>query len=53
MSAAPIYLDYNATTPIDPKVLEATLPFLEKYFGNSSSSHAYGKEVKEAVAQAR
>jgi len=53
MSAAPIYLDYNATTPIDPKVLAAMLPFLEKYFGNPSSSHAYGREVNEAVTQAR
>lgn len=53
MNAAPIYLDYNATTPIDPKVLAAMLPFLEEHFGNPSSSHAYGREVREAVTQAR
>ncbi|MEC9093333.1 MAG: cysteine desulfurase NifS, partial [Planctomycetota bacterium] len=35
-----IYLDYNATTPIDPQVREAMLPFLESHFGNPSSSHA-------------
>ncbi len=53
MNAVPIYLDYNATTPIDPKVLAAMLPFLEEHFGNPSSSHAYGREVREAVTQAR
>jgi len=52
-SRKPIYLDYNATTPIDPEVLKEMLPFLETKFGNPSSSHAYGRTVKEAVEQAR
>jgi cysteine desulfurase len=49
----PIYLDYNATTPIDPAVLEAMLPYLNEHFGNPSSNHAYGQRVKEAVDTAR
>ena len=48
-----IYLDYNATTPIAPEVAEAMLPFLHKYFGNPSSSHAFGVITKNAVEQAR
>jgi cysteine desulfurase len=46
-------LDYNATTPIDPAVLEAMLPFFKEYFGNPSSGHFYGKSAKEAVSKAR
>jgi cysteine desulfurase len=49
----PIYLDYNATTPVDPEVLEAMLPYLKEHFGNPSSSHSYGKLTKEAVDKAR
>jgi cysteine desulfurase len=49
----PIYLDYNATTPIDPTVLEAMLPFLKEYFGNPSSGHFFGKAAKQAVSKAR
>ena len=49
----PIYLDYNATTPIDPAVREAMLPYLGEYFGNPSTTHAYGQPVKEAVERAR
>lgn len=49
----PIYLDYNATTPIDPAVLEAILPYFKEQFGNPSSSHLYGKLAKEAVNRAR
>ncbi|OGO19788.1 MAG: cysteine desulfurase NifS [Chloroflexi bacterium RBG_16_50_9] len=49
----PIYLDYNATTPIDPAVREAMLPYLDEYFGNPSTTHAYGPPVKEAVERAR
>lgn len=53
MSGRPIYLDYNATTPVDPAVLEAMLPFLREHFGNPSSTHAYGKAAHEAVERAR
>ena len=49
----PIYLDYNATTPLDPAVVEAMLPYLQTHFGNPSSSHAYGKRAHDAVEQAR
>lgn len=52
-SSKPIYLDYNATTPIDPSVKEAMLPYLEEEFGNPSSSYAYGQRAKEAVECAR
>ena len=48
-----IYLDYNATTPIDPAVAEAMLPFLHRHFGNPSSSHAYGATTRKAVEVAR
>ncbi len=49
----PIYLDYNATTPLLPEVVDAMLPFLRTHFGNPSSGHAYGAEPRRAVAQAR
>ena len=49
----PIYLDYNATTPIDPAVVEAMLPFLKQEFGNPSSSHAYGQAAHEAMERGR
>src|ERR671928_879153 len=49
----PLYLDYNATTPLDPDVLEAMLPYLREHFGNPSSTHAFGKTAHEAVEQAR
>src|SRR5688572_3936900 len=49
----PIYLDYNATTPIAPEVFEAMVPFLQEHFGNPSSSHAYGAAALEAVDRAR
>ncbi len=49
----PIYLDYNATTPIAPEVAEAMRPYLEAYFGNPSSVHAYGVKTKIAVENAR
>src|SRR5262245_39606987 len=50
---APIYLDYNATTPIDPAVRAAMLPYLGEQFGNPSSTHAYGKAARRAVDVAR
>jgi cysteine desulfurase len=49
----PIYLDYNATTPVDPAVLDAMLPYLRDAYGNPSSTHALGKRAHEAVEQAR
>src|SRR5438477_4904219 len=49
----PIYLDYNATTPIDPAVVEAMLPYLTAHFGNPSSSHSYGHAAHQAVDIAR
>ncbi|MFP4226227.1 MAG: cysteine desulfurase family protein [Desulfobacterales bacterium] len=48
-----IYLDYNATTPLAPEVLEAMRPFLETEFGNPSSSHAFGDIPRRAVDSAR
>ncbi|MCR6721854.1 MAG: aminotransferase class V-fold PLP-dependent enzyme [Chitinophagaceae bacterium] len=49
-----IYLDYNATTPCDPRVVEAMLPFFTTAFGNAAShSHAYGWHAREAVQIAR
>lgn len=51
--SAPIYLDYNATTPVAPEVADAIEPWLREHFGNPSSSHVYGRRAKEAVAQAR
>jgi len=50
----PIYLDNSATTPLDPAVLDAMLPFLRSDFGNpASSTHAYGRNASRAVEQAR
>ncbi len=49
----PVYLDYNATTPVDPEVAEAMLPYLIEHFGNPSSSHWYGVQNKKAVENAR
>lgn len=49
----PIYLDYNATTPIAPEVAEAMRPFLGERFGNPSSAHPYGRVAREAVERAR
>jgi len=53
MSAAPIYLDYNATTPVDPAVLDAMLPYLQGEFGNPSSAHGLGGRAHDAVEAAR
>jgi cysteine desulfurase len=49
----PIYLDYNATTPVDPIVVEAMLPYLSTHFGNPSSTHRYGHVTRQAIATAR
>ena len=49
----PIYIDYNATTPVAPEVAEAMLPYLREHFGNPSSAHPYGRRAQEAVVRAR
>lgn len=49
----PVYLDYNATTPLDPAVITAMRPYIEEHFGNPSSSHFFGRKGREAVEQAR
>ncbi len=49
----PIYLDYNATTPVDPAVAAALLPFVTDHFGNPSSTHAFGTAAHAAVERAR
>ena len=53
-SSLPVYLDYGATTPCDPRVVDAMLPWLRTHFGNpASQTHAWGWEAREAVEQAR
>ncbi len=50
----PIYLDYNATTPVDPRVVEAMLPYLQTHFGNpSSASHVWGWSAERAIQKSR
>ena len=49
----PIYFDHNATTPLDPRVLEAMLPYLTGPYGNPSSVHRYGRAARDAVEAAR
>lgn len=49
----PIYLDYNATTPVAPEVADAMEPYLRTHFGNPSSSHVYGRRAQGAVQAAR
>jgi cysteine desulfurase len=48
-----IYADYNATTPLDPQVFDAMLPYLRDHFGNASSVHVFGREARAAVDEAR
>ncbi len=48
-----VYFDHSATTPVDPQVVEAMLPFLNEKFGNPSSIHSFGREVKVALEEAR
>jgi len=48
-----VYLDYNATTPVDPRVLEAMIPYMKQEFGNPSSIHSYGRAGKAALDNSR
>ncbi|MCX7606150.1 MAG: cysteine desulfurase [Bacteroidia bacterium] len=50
---APVYLDYNATTPLLSEALESMLPYFQKHFGNPASPHLWGKEALDAVEKAR
>src|SRR5262245_47893098 len=53
MTMRKVYLDYSATTPVDPRVAEAMLPYLTERFGNPSSVHGFGQEARAAVDRAR
>jgi cysteine desulfurase len=53
MSEERIYFDYAATTPLDPRVLEAMLPYMTEHFGNPNSIHSFGREARRAVDEAR
>ncbi|HSP40976.1 MAG TPA: aminotransferase class V-fold PLP-dependent enzyme, partial [Gillisia sp.] len=48
-----IYLDHNATTPVDPRVVDTMLPYFTEKFGNANSDHVYGWDAAEAVENAR
>jgi cysteine desulfurase len=50
---APVYLDHNATTPLDERALEGMLPYLRGQFGNASSRHEYGRAARRAIDEAR
>lgn len=50
---SPVYLDHNASTPLDPRVLEGMLPFLATSHGNASSRHEYGRAARKAIDEAR
>jgi cysteine desulfurase len=50
---APVYFDHNATTPLDPRVLEGMLPYLREQYGNASSRHEYGRAARRAIDEAR
>lgn len=50
---APVYFDHNASTPLEPEVLQAMLPWLGEQFGNASSRHEYGRAARRAIDEAR
>lgn len=49
----PIYADYNATTPVDPEIIDEMLPYLRRHYGNPSSTHWFGLQARQAVVNAR
>lgn len=53
MSVGPIYLDYNATTPVDPRVTEVAMPYLTEHFGNPSTTTIFGENARAGIARAR
>ncbi|WP_030578681.1 cysteine desulfurase family protein [Streptomyces anulatus] len=53
LAGGPVYLDYNATTPVDPRVTAAMWPYLTDFFGNPSSSHPFSQEPRRGLAEAR
>src|SRR5262245_20815656 len=53
MTISSVYLDHNATTPTDPRVLDAMLPYLQSEFGNPSSSYVLGRRARDAIETAR
>jgi cysteine desulfurase len=53
LAGGPIYLDYNSTTPVDPRVSEAALPYLTTHFGNPANLHGYAAPAREALERAR
>ncbi|MCK9389097.1 MAG: cysteine desulfurase [Sulfuritalea sp.] len=50
---APVYFDHNATTPLEPRVLQGMLPYLSAQYGNASSRHEYGRAARRAIDEAR
>ncbi|MEU0394922.1 cysteine desulfurase family protein [Streptomyces sp. NPDC006208] len=53
LDGGPLYLDYNATTPVDPRIAQAAQPYLATWFGNPSSTHSYAVEPRRALQRAR
>ncbi|MFF0850831.1 cysteine desulfurase family protein [Streptomyces sp. NPDC003280] len=53
LAGGPVYLDHNATTPVDPRVAQAMAPYLTEFFGNPSSGHSYAGPPRRALAEAR
>jgi cysteine desulfurase len=52
-ASSKVYLDYAATTPVDPRVLEAMLPYFREIYGNPSSVHEFGQQAEAALEEAR